>query len=430
MSREFTTPNPRRSGSYTRSPLTAEREGLRSSLASHRETESGTLSGRGVKSVDIETELRKAKIERTDLLRDLDKERHLRQQAEEAALIHKEESLRREMEHSKLSQEAELKFSRVQSEKTRLASEVAKVQEQLSLSQRDSADKVRNLTDRVSQLQRMLKQQDDTSKLSLERSQSDHSQELKHLTREFESRLKLVEDEISQLAEERDRARDEVVHVRRELGNERSSYEERLVELEASVRSEETSKFNSIVRNLSQRLKQVEDSSDQLSRTNQDMQKSHDAAEKRAMEHAIALEGQIDLLRDEKADLHKQFASLSASAEGLKGDLHRTRALLDKCNSEKEELGRLHQAKKEDLTYDLERLNSERASERAQFEDKVAGFNSQVLSLERQLASSKDNHQRVLREHSSLISSLTGKVGQLVSDVVRGHVQDLEQDVN
>jgi chromosome segregation ATPase len=383
---------------------------------------------RATRAIDIEVELRRAKLEQQDLLRELDKERQLRQQAEDASLIHKEETLRQAMEHSKTAQETELKFSRVQGEKSRLSNELAKVQEQLSQCQRDSTDKIRNLTERTTQLQRMLKQQDDASKSSSERSQSDHSQEIRQLTRDFEVRLKLVEDELRQTEGERDNSRAEAALIRREQASERSAYEERLVELEARVRSEETAKFNAIVRSLSQRLKQVEDFSEQLSRTNQDMQRSHEDAERQATEHAGALEGQIDQLRDEKAEQQKELSSLDAFADSLKADLHRTRWALEKSNGEKEELARLHQTKKEEFTFDLERLNAERAQERTQFEDRVTDFTSQILSLERQLTAAKDNHTRAIREHSNLILSLTGKVGLLVGDVVRGHVQELEQD--
>lgn len=219
-------------------------------------------------------------------------------------------------------------------------------------------------------------------KTSLEKSQTEHSHELKQLTREFEGRLKLIEEDLTKIEHERDQARDETGLVRRQLSNERSAHEEQLVELESRVREEETSKFNSIVRNLSLRLKQVEDSSEQLSRTNYEMQRSHETAEKRAMEQAIALEGQLDSLKEERADLQRHLSSLEVSEQGLRGELHRTRAALDQSNNEMEELGRLYHAKKEAFLFDLDRLNSERAAERSHFENKIEGFNSEIISLE------------------------------------------------
>jgi ABC-type transporter Mla subunit MlaD len=163
MARKFSTPARRAYSPADRDTFTRE-----------------SFPGRAVRTIDIETELRQ---ERQDLLRALDKERQLRLQAEEAPLVYREESLRREMEFSKTVQEADLKLSRALGDKSRLSSELAKSQERLSQSQRDSADKIKNLSEQVTQLQRLLKQQDADTKSSIGRSHSDHSQELKQLAR-------------------------------------------------------------------------------------------------------------------------------------------------------------------------------------------------------------------------------------------------------
>lgn len=376
----------------------------------------------------LEQESKRSSEIRNELLKELENERMLRSQAEDSILMLKEENLRREMEDSKAYQEVEYKFNKALNEKNLLSLELANLQEHYEKAQQASQDRIRTLEERLAQQQRLYKQLDETSKASYERSKRDHSEEVKEISRDYESKLESAEDLIHQLRGNKDALEKEISNLRASINQMKASHRDEISEVQDKVREEETQKFNNTLRNLEQRMKSVEEARETLTKRNQDLQREMLRNEKRNMEQILSLEATVNHLRDDKADLQDQLHNALNTIEMLRNEIQMNNSTIERLQNENEELTVTMNQRKEAHLEQLEQMANEHFSEKKKLEYAKEVLNNRLNDLEKQLSSAVLERDRNLRDLEKLADDLKNKLGNYVQDAILNHVRKQEED--
>lgn len=374
----------------------------------------------------LEQEVKRSQDARQDLLRDLEDERYQRNRADEALLIIKEESLKREMDDSRTLQELELRVNRLQSEKSMLNNELERLHSTYDQLQTTSAERLRAQEDRLSQQQKAYRQLEDSSRLNSDRAREEHYSEIKDIQSNYEAKLEDALDQLEALAQDKEGLEHTVQSLKTQIFDLKSLHSEELIRTEDQVRDEEGIKFNSALRNLEARMKAGEEAREQLSRRNQDLQREFTRAEKKSADVTYTLESQISQEKEARDEITRTLQGTNAALENARGELQLTKGALDRLTLEKDELGRTMAQRKDQHNKILEKLYSEQASERRQAEATRKDLEGRVNDVEGRLSQAVQERDHFLGAYSRLAEVLKSEVNQCIQEVVLTHVHKLE----
>jgi predicted nucleic acid-binding Zn-ribbon protein len=313
-------------------------------------------------------------------------------------------------------------------EKNLLALELNNLQEHYEKAQQAGQDRIRTLEERLAQQQRLYKQLDETSKASYERSKRDHSEEVKEISRDYESKLESAEDLIHQLRGNKDALEKEISNLRASINQLKVSHRDEISDAQDKVREEETQKFNNTLRNLEQRMKSVEEARETLTKRNQDLQREMLRNEKRNMEQILSLEATVNHLRDDKAELQDQLHNALNTIEMLRNEIQMNNSTIERLQNENEELTVTMNQRKEAHLEQLEQMANEHFSEKKKLEYAKEMLNNRLNDLEKQLSSAVVERDRNLRDLEKLAEDLKTKLGNYVQDAILNHVRKQEED--
>lgn len=371
----------------------------------------------------LDQEVKRSQDARQELLKDLEGERYQRCRAEEALLVMKEGSLQREMDDSKATQELELRLNRAQSEKTLLNNELDRLKASFEHFQSSSAERLRALDDRLSQQQKAYRQLEETSRLSSDRARGDHYTEVKGVSQIYEAKLAEAQDHLHDMVSEKEALERALQTLQTQVIELKSLHAEELVRTEDEVRETEAVKFNAALRNLEARMKAGEESREQLSRRNQDLQRELSRTEQRAFDTALNLENQLNQEKEDRDEITRQLQALTAALEAHRNDLHISNLALDRLQIEKDELIRTLAQRKDQHNKLIEKLYSEQSTERKLAEQGRNELDAEIGKLERQLSQTEKERDHFLGAYSRLADVLKAGLSQCIQETVLAHVQ-------
>ncbi|CAG9316297.1 unnamed protein product [Blepharisma stoltei] len=376
----------------------------------------------------LDQEARRSTEMRNDFLGELENEKAKRTMAEEAVMIQKEESFKREMEDRRIIQDLETKLSRSNNEKGILSQELENLQEQFQKLQSSAMERYRAYDEKITQQDRLYKQLEETSRNNLDRTKKEHLQEVFEINRDYTNKLEEAEENIRNLRAAREALDNETKNLRGQIAQLKSSHQEALTDQDFKIREEETTKFNSTLKGLEIRMRSIEDSRENLNKRNQDLQREIIQNEKRASEQANALESTIGQLREERAELQRQLTKANATIESLRGDIYMLNTNLERSRGENDELSETLNERKEAHMKQLETLLQEQTAERKQMENTRENLASQINDLEVDLMKTTKDRDRILNEYNYLSENLKQKTVALIQDTVIAHLRKLEAE--
>ncbi|CAG9329321.1 unnamed protein product [Blepharisma stoltei] len=376
----------------------------------------------------LDQEARRSNEMRNDLLGELENEKAKRAMAEEAVMIQKEESFKREMDDRRVIQDLETKLSRANNEKGILNQELENLQEQFQKLQNSTMERYRAYDEKLSQQERLYKQLEETSRNSLDRAKKEHLQEVFEINRDFTNKLEDAEESLRNLRTAREALENENKTLRGQIAQLKSNHQEALTEQDFKIREEETTKFNTTLKGLETRMRSIEESRENLNKRNQDLQREIMQNDKRASEQILALETTINQLREERTELQRQLAKANATIESLRGEVYMLNTNLDRSKTENEELNETLNERKEAHMKQLETLLQEQTTERKQNENTKENLTSQIHDLEMDLMKTSKDRDRILNEYNYLSENLKQKTVALIQETVLAHLRKLEAE--
>lgn len=376
----------------------------------------------------LEQETRRVQEVRSELLKDLESEKARRSYSDENLMLLKEEALKREMEDGRSIQELESKVNRLINEKNLLLMDLESLQEQYDKLHGSSQERIRNLEDRINQQERQYRQLEESTRISLDRNKKESEQNLYEVSREYQNKLEISEENLRSLKNTKDSLEQEARNLKTQINSIKTQAQEALNDLEYKIKEEESIKYNSAVRNYEGRIKTLEDSRENLNKRLQELQREISQTEKRTSDQINNLEINLNQQREEKSDLALRFQKLSQQKENLQNDLYVVKSGLDRANSENEELNKTIKERKEAHIIQLEKVCQENALERKSLESNRDALSDQIKQLEAELNKSRRERERIVKEHEYLAESLKQRVSSLIQDTVLGHMRKLDSE--
>lgn len=376
----------------------------------------------------LEQETRRVQETRNELLKDLENEKARRSYSDENLMMVKEEALKREMEDERSLQELDSKLGRCANEKNMLMMDLESLHEQYDKLLGNSQERIRSLEDRINQQERSYRQLEESTRMGLEKTKKESEQNLYEVTRDFQGKLEVSEDNIRSLKNLKEGLEVDVRSMKNQITQIKSQAQEALAELEYRIKEEETLKYNNTVRNFESRIKTLEDSRESLNKKLQEAQREMAFNDKKASDQVNMLEINANQLREEKTDLVGRLQKVTAQKENLSNDLYVMKSALDRSNLENDELNKTLKERKEAHISQLESLCQEHALERKTIEMNRDQICDQVKQLEQELAKSRRERDRIIKEHEYLAESLKQRVSSLIQDTVISHMRKIDSE--
>ncbi|OMJ83411.1 hypothetical protein SteCoe_15680 [Stentor coeruleus] len=376
----------------------------------------------------LEQESRKVQEIRSDLLKDLDTEKARRSYSDEALMLYKEETLKREMESARTIQELEAKINRQVNEKNMVILELENLQEQYDKLHSATQDRIRSLEEKLSQQERQSRQADESGRQVLDRTKKEAEQKIYEISREYQNKLEIADENFRSVKNAKESLENEVKALKNQIVQIKAQAQEALNDQEFRIKDEETAKYNNAARNFESRIKNLEEARDNANKRFNEAQREYGANEKRALEQITNLDQALNTTREEKNDLTGRLQKVNAQKDNLANDLYVTKSALDRATLENEQLNNAFKERNEAHILQLEKVCQEHALERKGLENNRDMLTEQIKSLENDLNRVKRDRERILKEHEYLAEALKQRVSSLIQDTVLGHMRKLDSE--
>ena len=373
----------------------------------------------------FDQERKKAKEVREDLSRELENELRQKSHIEEACYGIQDEMNRREMEDARIIQDLEMKLGNITNEHHNMRLEYERTHDQLEKLESSSTERIQDLEDRILKQQNMYKDLDETSKVSYDRLKQEQSVEVQELTREYEAKLAALEGEISAAKDGKEKWEFDYQTLHQNLITERNANEAEFSRVETKVREEETHSANTMIRNLENRMKILEESREALTLKNQEMQREMIRDDKRNMEQLLNLEAYVSQLRQEKIELENQVSSHHGQKEELNAEIDFMRQNIDRTHQEKEGVLRGIQQRKDAHKSQMEQTYKDHDVQRKSYTQMKAADDEHVFDMKGQVTEMRKKVAQIKSEHDRLKEMILHSVEEAVSSTVYQHIAEL-----
>jgi hypothetical protein len=374
----------------------------------------------------LDQERKRTRDLQSDLLRELEAEKSLHAQAEEALLTHRETVAHREAEDDRNLQDLDLKLSSIINEKGALANELKKLQEQYEKLAFGSQERMKTLEDRIEQQQRLVAQLETESAKTYEQLRLEQQQTLREAAQEADDRSQAGEARQLKLATSKEAAEAEAKKLRTMLAQTQAGYLQELRDLELRLQEENERRFGANMSLLEDRAKQMEDSRAELTRANQELQRDLIRGEKVRLEQLLDVEAERNSLLDERAQLTSTLQQLQSTSDSLKNQIYSLRSSLQSTSGSLTSLRSKLTQRQEDSQGHLEDLAKDQSREREQFEVVRRGLGERITRMEGLVAVREAERDRVRDEYTRLHETLRVAVSRTVHDTIRLHMRRLE----
>lgn len=376
----------------------------------------------------LEQESRRNSEIRYELGRDVEIEKARRAASDENFLKFKEEALKREVEDARTIQELESKLNKTLSEKNMLILENESSQNQLESFSRQSQERAEEFEDKIAQQERQYRALDESSKNTIERLKKQAEQEKYELLKDFQNKLNAADDNIKLLKNIRSEQDNDIKTLNSQILSIKSMSEEALNNLEYSLRQESSQKYEEMADNYEQRLKQVEDTRDNLNKLSQELRNELINTEKKYSDQVTRLENELISINDEKNDVNRQLQRALNTIENLRSELNLSRDENEKITIENEELNKSLIEHKDTFMQQMENLVFQHTQERDVLENKIHDMTNIIHKLELDLNQLQRDKDRIIKEHEFLSETLKLKVSSLIQDSVFSHMKNFESE--
>jgi len=374
----------------------------------------------------LDQERKRTRDLQSDLLRELEAEKSLHAQAEEALLTHRETVAHREAEDDRNLQDLDLKLSSIINEKGALANELKKLQEQYEKLAFGSQERMKTLEDRIEQQQRLVAQLENESAKTYEQLRLEQQQTLREAAQEADDRSQAGEARQLKLATAKEAAEAEAKKLRTVLAQTQAGYLQELRDLELRLQEENERRFGANMSLLEDRAKQMEDSRAELTRANQELQRDLIRGEKVRLEQLLDVEAERNSLLDERAQLTSTLQQLQSTSDSLKNQIYSLRSSLQSTSGSLASLRSKLTQRQDDSQGHLEDLAKDQSREREQFEVVRRGLGERIARMEGLVAVREAERDRVRDEYTRLHETLRVAVSRTVHDTIRLHMRRLE----
>lgn len=301
-------------------------------------------------------------------------------------------------------------------------------QNQLESFSRQSQERAEEFEDKIAQQERQYRALDESSKNTIERLKKQAEQEKYELLKDFQNKLNAADDNIKLLKNIRSEQDNDIKTLNSQILSIKSMSEEALNNLEYSLRQESSQKYEEMADNYEQRLKQVEDTRDNLNKLSQELRNELINTEKKYSDQVTRLENELISINDEKNDVNRQLQRALNTIENLRSELNLSRDENEKITIENEELNKSLIEHKDTFMQQMENLVFQHTQERDVLENKIHDMTNIIHKLELDLNQLQRDKDRIIKEHEFLSETLKLKVSSLIQDSVFSHMKNFESE--
>lgn len=375
----------------------------------------------------LQQETRKTQDLKNDFYKELESEKARRAYSDQALMLFKEESLKRDMNNQRLIQELENKLNCSEKEYSELRLEYENLQVIYENATSENQARLRNLEEKLSCQERQSRQSEENFRSLVDRLKKDHEQAQFDLTRDFQAKLESSNEVQNSLKLDKESQESENRSLRAQISHIKHQAQLNLEDLECRLREEATEKFNFAERNYEIRIQNLEESRESCNKRLQEVQKDLNFTENKANEQISALESTLSQLKAEKSDLTQRLQKVSSQKDSIQSELQSTRSLLERTQSENSDLTKVLKERKESYSAQVEKMTTDYNSERKLLENAKDSLNEQLRQLEIEVIKVKRERDRALKEFEYLNDNLKQKVNSMIQDTVLGHMRKVEE---
>jgi len=350
-------------------------------------------------------------------LRDIDHERRIRIDLEHDNAGLREEIKRKEGIISELDFKCakyESDLSHVTSDNNGLRGEINRLSELYNSKLRDVEERylgqVRDLTGQV-----------DTLRGKIEQLTVDHSNHVRQITSEWDSKQRRLDDSIR----EKDRI---IAELEAELRAMTDHISKLKVEFEDEIRrqinltrEDEKNRWQMVIKDLEAQIRETQDEKESALRKNQDVIRDLQTRERQLQDLRIQYDGDVARLKNEANDLRRQLEMANVNIDKLRNEVTTRDAHIGRLESEINNLRREIDRVKELGIQEVNRIITNHNNEVRRWEDVERALKAKITDQEKHLRNYEDDLNRLRNEYDRLRDSISGNLNKTITQTFVDH---------
>lgn len=221
---------------------------------------------------------------------------------------------------------------------------------------------------RVNNLEFQLNEKDKEDKLILDKILNEHRLNVKELNANWERRYEEIEKRNQSLLNEKENIELELQRVIDSVGIIKQEHQIELKDMQDRIYDQEFQRFEDQVQALNAKIKLLEESRENLSRTSTEEGRHAIDRERKLQEALVKSESELNQLKNERVSVQSTLADLREQNERLKSECLNKERLVYKLETELSELHQLVQSAKDSHERDLSALIGDHRRERANWD--------------------------------------------------------------
>jgi chromosome segregation ATPase len=376
----------------------------------------------------LEQERRRTKELRMELLKDLDQEKTLRTHSEDTLAQIKEEAMKREMKDSRTIEALEMRLSELTHEKGNLQGELSKHREYHERTVEGFQEKVKTLENKVASLLRNHAQSEESLRSEIERLRLEHNLELERVNKDWERQLGYSEEQFRKIKVNRDELDEGNKALKSNMLSMRVEHDAQLKQCEDRVREETERRFMQQIKLQDQKIKVLEENREMLNSRVEGLQQELGRTERRNTESQVDLENEILQLKDERSSLLEQIQANNSKIEGLHSDLVQRSNEIEELKGAIAGLNQDLDHKEKTYSEKQETVRNRQIMQEAQANASMLAANNAVLArrvaeLEKQLKVAQSEIARIKAEQETLSESLRNNLLDTLDQHMAEHMK-------
>lgn len=246
-------------------------------------------------------------------------------------------------------------------ENEKLREDYMKARDELNLKENHFEAKVNNL-------EFQLNEKDKEDKLILDKILNEHRLNVKELNANWERRFEEIEKRNQSLLNEKENIELELQRVIDSVGIIKQEHQIELKDMQDRIYDQEFQRFEDQMQALNAKIKLLEESRENLSRTSTEEGRYAIDREKKLQEALVRSESELNQLKNERVSVQSTLADLREQTERLKAECLNKERLVYKLETELSELHQLIQSTKDNHERDLSALIGDHRRERANWD--------------------------------------------------------------
>lgn len=376
----------------------------------------------------LDQESRKVHEARYELGRELEIEKNLREVTDQNFLKFKEESLRKELENSRVVQDLDSKITRLTNEKNLIVIEYESLQVKFENFHKQTQEHIQSLQEKIEQQDKEMKDMEEAFRRQMQDTRTQYEDQRFEMIKEVDHKLLLADEQISALKNHKLDLEVEIKNLKTQIITVKAQAQEDLNDLQLSIKEEESLKYDKMVENFENRVKNLEESRESLHKKSQDLQSSFKLSEKKLNDSISSKDSEIFNLKQEISELNTKLQKSLKSVENLRSELNSSRSEIEKVRSENEDLNFSIKERKETFIVQVEQITSDHSKQKKMLQDKIDELLNENHGLVTELNKVRKEKERVVREHESLSDTLKSKVASLIQESVFMHMKKVADE--